>query len=53
MKLSKGAKARIKRMSASELKAVMKAAVLLADAEIISSSRCDAIMRTLGFNRRV
>jgi hypothetical protein len=53
MKLSKCAKARIKRMTNAELKAVMKAAVLLADAEIISSSRCDAIMRTLGFNRRL
>lgn len=53
MKLSKGAKARIKRMSQAEVKTVMKAALLLADAEIISSARADAIMRTLGFNRRL
>ena len=53
MKLSKSAKSRIKRMTVTELKAVMKAAILLADSEIISSSRCDAIMRTLDFKRRM
>lgn len=47
MKLSKNAKARIKRMSATERKSMAKAAVLLADAEMITSARCAAILRTL------
>jgi len=46
MKLSKPAKARIKRMSASERKAMIKAAAMLADAELITSSRYAAIHRT-------
>ena len=50
MKLSKGAKARIKRMSASERKSLLKAAALLADAEVISDSRFTAIRRTLHAN---
>jgi hypothetical protein len=51
LKLSKAAKARIKRMSATDKKAAAKAAILLADAEMISSSRCAAILRTLGSMR--
>lgn len=47
MKLSKQAKKRFKRMSASERKAVLKAAELLADTEAISSGRYEAIRRTL------
>jgi len=47
MKLSKAAKARIKRMSAAEKKSMAKAAVLLADAEMITSARCETILRTL------
>ena len=46
MKLSKMAKARIKRMSASEKKSLVKASALLADCEIISSGRYVAIART-------
>ena len=45
MKLSKAAKNRIKRMSASEKKALLKAAVLLADTEIITDGRYRAIHR--------
>jgi len=46
MKLSKSAKARIKRMSASERKACVKAAFMLADAEMITPARAHAIART-------
>jgi ABC-type cobalamin/Fe3+-siderophores transport system ATPase subunit len=46
MKLSKSAKARLKRMSSGERKAVIKAAALLADCEIISNQRFAAIHRT-------
>ena len=46
MKLSKAAKARIKRMSMQEKKAVIKAAALLADCECISNNRYMAIHRT-------
>jgi len=46
MKLSKQAKARIKRMSASEKKQLVKAASLLADEECISHKRWLAISRT-------
>jgi len=45
VKLSKNAKARIKRMSASERKALQKAACLLADNDVISSGRYSAVMR--------
>jgi len=48
MKLSKQAKARLKRMSSSEKKAVLKASMLLADCEIITSQRYTAIHRTIG-----
>jgi hypothetical protein len=47
MKLSKAAKARLKRMSMKEKSAVVKAAVLLADCECISNARYMAIHRTL------
>lgn len=47
MKLSKAAKARLKRMSSSERKAVLKAGILLADCECISNDRYMAIHRTL------
>lgn len=46
MKLSKTAKMRIKRMSAAEKKACVKAAFMLADAEMITSERAAAIART-------
>ncbi len=46
MKLSKSAKARIKRMSKSERSACIKAANLLADAEMITPQRAAAILRT-------
>lgn len=46
MKLSKQAKARIKRMSASERKKLVIAASLLADTECISAARYMAIHRT-------
>jgi hypothetical protein len=46
MKLSKAAKARIKRMNSADKKAVIKAAALLADCEIISSGRYTAVHRT-------
>ena len=41
--ISKAAKSRIKRMSASEKKAILKAATLLADAELISMNRWNAV----------
>ena len=47
MKLSKSAKARLRRMTNAEKKAVEKAAILLADAEMITSMRCATILRTL------
>ena len=46
MKLSKAAKARIKRMSMTERKALIKAASMLADAEVISMGRLEAVART-------
>lgn len=48
MKLSKTAKARIKRMNASELKALLKASALLADCEVISAAKFATIARTCG-----
>jgi len=47
MKLSKSAKARIKRMSKSERSACIKAVNILADAEMITLQRTAAILRTL------
>jgi len=46
VKLSKAAKARIKRMTQTERKMLMKAAMTLADAEVISMGRCEAVVRT-------
>lgn len=45
MKLKKASKARIKRMNATDRKAILKAALILADAEIITSSRYMAVHR--------
>jgi len=45
MKLNKASKARIKRMSASDRKKILAAALLLADAEIITSGRYMAVHR--------
>ena len=47
MKLSKAAKARIKRMNMKERKDVMKAAMLLCDNDMITPQRYEAIHRTL------
>ena len=47
MRLGKGAKQRIKRMTVAERKAVAKAAALLADYEAITPQRYEAIIRTL------
>lgn len=46
MKLSKQAKARIKRMSMAERKSLVKQAAFLADVECISNARYMAIKRT-------
>ena len=46
VKVSKQGKARIKRMTASERKALIKAAAMLADCECITPKRFDAIVRT-------
>jgi hypothetical protein len=46
MKLSKQAKARIKRMSSAEKKSLVKSASFLADVECISNARYLAIKRT-------
>lgn len=45
MKLSKGAKSRIKMMTASEKKSVAKAARLLAESECITMKRAEAIRK--------
>tara|TARA_Y100001963_G_scaffold2167_1_gene2922 strand:- start:584 stop:751 length:168 start_codon:yes stop_codon:yes gene_type:complete len=44
-KASKAAKARVKRSSASEKKAIVKAAAMLADYELITDARYRAILR--------
>jgi hypothetical protein len=46
MKLSKSAKARIKRMSSADKKALVKAANFLADVDCITAERAAAIART-------
>jgi hypothetical protein len=46
MKLSKSAKARIKRMSSADRKALIKASNLLADCDCITAERAVAIART-------
>jgi hypothetical protein len=48
VKVSKAAKARIKRMSVAEKKSLVKAANLLADNDCISDKRFVAIARTVG-----
>jgi hypothetical protein len=45
VKVSKAGKARLKRMSAAERKAILKSAMLLADSELITSKRFEAIHR--------
>jgi hypothetical protein len=45
MKLSKGAKARIKLMTNAERKSLVKAARLLAETEVITMDRCQALIR--------
>ena len=45
MKLSKGAKARIKLMTNAERKALIKAARLLAESEVITMARCQTLIR--------
>ncbi len=47
VKVSKAGKARLKRLSMAERKAVQKASMLLADTELMSDKRFDAIMRAL------
>ena len=46
-KLSKSAKARIKRMSSVERKALFKAATMLADNEVITHQRWAAVSRAI------
>ena len=46
MKLSKEAKARLKRMSSADKKACIKAAFCLADSGMITAQRAAAIART-------
>ncbi len=45
VKVSKAGKARMKRMSSADRKAILKAAMLLADSELITSKRFEAIHR--------
>ena len=45
MKLSKGAKARIKLMTNAERKSLAKAGRLLAETEVITMDRCQALIR--------
>jgi hypothetical protein len=45
MKLSKGAKSRIKMMTAAEKKSIAKAARVLAECECITMKRAEAIIR--------
>ena len=47
MKLSKAAKARLKRMTRAEKMVLIKAARQLADAEVITPGRYAAIARTI------
>jgi len=50
VKVSKAGKARLKRCNMAERKAVQKASMLLADMELLSNKRYDAIMRALKSN---
>jgi hypothetical protein len=52
VKVSKAGKARIKRMTKSEVVAILKAGRLLTDAEIITPARFVAIERTVLSYRR-
>jgi len=45
MKLSKGAKSRIKMMTATERKSLVKAARLLAESEVITMKRAETLIR--------
>ena len=45
VKVSKAGKARMKRMSVADRKAILKAAMLLADSDLITSKRFEAIHR--------
>jgi uncharacterized protein involved in tellurium resistance len=45
MKLSKGAKSRVKMMTSAERKALCKAARLLAESEIITMKRAETLIR--------
>jgi len=45
MKLSKGAKSRIKMMTAAERKTLCKSARLLAESEVITMKRAEAVIR--------
>jgi len=45
MKLSKGAKSRIKMMTATERKSLAKAARVLAESECITMKRAEAVIR--------
>jgi len=45
MKLSKGAKSRIKMMTNAERKSLVKAARLLAESEVITMQRAEAVIR--------
>ena len=45
MKLSKGAKSRIKMMNNAERKALVKAARLLAESEVITMKRAETLIR--------
>jgi len=45
MKLSKGCKSRIKMMTNAERKSLVKAARLLAEAEVITMARAEAVIR--------
>jgi hypothetical protein len=47
MKVSKACKARIKRMTTAEKKALIKACALLADANLISDAKFTAIRRCM------
>jgi uncharacterized ubiquitin-like protein YukD len=51
MKLSKGAKSRIKMMTAAEKKSLVKAARLLAESEVITMKRAETVIRWVNKTR--
>jgi len=53
MKLSKGSKQRIKRLSMADKKALKKAATMLADVEAITNDRYVAICRAINSTQGV